>query len=681
MSLLNHLWQSTLFALAVGLAAAALRRQSAGLRHGLWLAASAKFLIPFAILQAIGARLAPAVPPALIRAPLEPRLLQGAVEPFPESPVSTPPTAAGHVPLAIDPGPILLGVWALGSAVVLCIWLCRWLKVRRIIGSSVPVDRPALAPIRCSASLLEPVLAGIWRPVLLIPEGLFDHLQPSQIEAVLAHETCHLRRRDNLTASAHMLVEALFWFYPPVWWIGGRLLVERERACDEAVIRAGHDREVYARGIVEVCRLYVRSPLASMAGAAGSKLEQRLEDIMTSPPAFPLPLALKALLGAAGVGAFASPLALGLLTAPAEPSRPTVATQGRTAAAVTSAMIASLSPEDLDRRRLEQLRPRRVVPFVPAHFDRYIGYYELGPDAALTVFRVGEEFFVKRTGQGPLEVFPESEAKFFATAIAAQFSFTGDDQGKATSLVLHQDGRERLAPRISEAKARAFAEEVERRVAGNVPSPGTQAFLRRYLESEEAGSPDYSGMEPELAQSARAQQQWFANKVRTWGALQSIRFNGATAQGADTYTVTFRNARAPFVVAPLDENGKVSGLSFTPPAASPSVGPETVRRIRDNRPGPGAEAAVRKWLAALEAGRPNYEDMAPSLADIARLQWPRDSRRIKAFGPLKRVRFVRVTPQGRDVYEADFQNNRIEVTIGPLDADGKVSDRSWQFLP
>ena len=59
-----------------------------------------------------------------------------------------------------------------------------------------------------------------------------------------------------------MLVEAMFWFHPLVWWIGARLVEERERACDEEVLSLGSEPRVYAEGILNVCKLYVESPLA-----------------------------------------------------------------------------------------------------------------------------------------------------------------------------------------------------------------------------------------------------------------------------------------------------------------------------------------------------------------------------------------------------------------------------------
>jgi hypothetical protein len=115
-----------------------------------------------------------------------------------------------------------------------------------------------------------------------------------------------------------MLVEALFWFHPMVWWIGGRLVDERERACDEAVVRAGHDPAVYAESLLECCRLFLQSPLRCVAGASGSNLSSRVERIMITPSRSSLSRSGRAMLVGAGVCALASPVAAGWLTSPAE---------------------------------------------------------------------------------------------------------------------------------------------------------------------------------------------------------------------------------------------------------------------------------------------------------------------------------------------------------------------------
>ncbi len=63
-----------------------------------------------------------------------------------------------------------------------------------------------------------------------------------------------------------MFVETVFWFHPLVWWIGKRMVEERERACDEEVLRLGNEPRVYAEGILNVCKLYMESPLACVSG-------------------------------------------------------------------------------------------------------------------------------------------------------------------------------------------------------------------------------------------------------------------------------------------------------------------------------------------------------------------------------------------------------------------------------
>jgi beta-lactamase regulating signal transducer with metallopeptidase domain len=80
-------------------------------------------------------------------------------------------------------------------------------------------------------------------------------------------ELCHVRYRDNLTAAIHMFVETVFWFHPLVWWMGMRMVRERERACDEEVLRRGSEPRVYAEGILSVCELYVESPWRARPGS------------------------------------------------------------------------------------------------------------------------------------------------------------------------------------------------------------------------------------------------------------------------------------------------------------------------------------------------------------------------------------------------------------------------------
>ncbi len=163
---------------------------------------------------------------------------------------------------------------------------------------------------------MEPGIFGIIRPVLSWPAGISAHLDGAHLEAVLAHEVWHVRRRDNLAAAVHMLVEALFWFHPLVWWLGARLIEERERACDEAVLALGGEPQVYAESILKTCQFCLESPLACVSGITGAELKQRIVRIMTRGGAGKLSLSKKLILTIAGVAVVTGPTIFGLLNAP-----------------------------------------------------------------------------------------------------------------------------------------------------------------------------------------------------------------------------------------------------------------------------------------------------------------------------------------------------------------------------
>lgn len=310
----NHLWQSTLIAIALGLVALVLRDDRASARYWLWFAASAKFLIPFSMVVAVGSQFGPHAA-SRITAPAAAAM--GTVsQPFAGSaPSARAATPAPHA--AENPIPeILVAVWAGGLLCVLAYWWKRSCAIRSAIRQAQPLDLGEGRRALRSPAVLEPGVFGMVRQVLLLPEEIDKLLTREQLRSVLAHEDCHIRRRDNLTAAIHMGVEALFWFHPLVWWIGARLVEERERACDEEVLRQGNDPAVYAEAILRVCELYVESPLPCVAGITGSSLKRRVEDILENRGFGRLSFAKKALLGVVSSTAVVIPVVLGVMNAP-----------------------------------------------------------------------------------------------------------------------------------------------------------------------------------------------------------------------------------------------------------------------------------------------------------------------------------------------------------------------------
>ena len=244
--------------------------------------------------------------------------------------------------------PKVIGVlWFCGRAGVLFVWCVRWQRIRAALRAGSPL--PLEVPIRVisSPTLLEPGLFGIFRPVLLLPDGIADRFDAAQFQAILAHELCHLRRRDNLAAATHMLVEAIFWFHPLVWWIGARLIEERERACDEEVLQQGTQPEVYAEGILRVCKSYLESPLSCSSGVTGADLKQRIEAIMTHRILPRLTLTRKLLLASVGIVAVVGPIVLGIVNSP--PVRAQVKTDGSASLRFEASSIKPAKPDPYNR--------------------------------------------------------------------------------------------------------------------------------------------------------------------------------------------------------------------------------------------------------------------------------------------------------------------------------------------
>jgi bla regulator protein BlaR1 len=311
-ALTNHLWQSTLFGLAVSLLTLAFRNSRAQVRFWLWFSASLKFLLPFSLLLNLGSHLAwtPAAPAEAPHAGSV-AMLQIA-EPLPESlPLTAPP------PVRRSRIPILaLSIWACGFLYVVLIRFRDYRQIRGAVRASRQVQLSVPVEVRSSPGVLEPGVFGLFRPVLLLPADIMKRLTPAQFDAVVAHEICHIRRRDNLTASIHMSVEALFWFHPMLWWIGARMIEERERACDEAVLSLGSEPREYAEGILSVCKSYLESPLRSFSGVTGSDLKKRVHAILTGRIAGELSSAKKALLAFVATLALSAPLIVGAIDAP-----------------------------------------------------------------------------------------------------------------------------------------------------------------------------------------------------------------------------------------------------------------------------------------------------------------------------------------------------------------------------
>ena len=138
-----------------------------------------------------------------------------------------------------------------------------------------PLLRQADAPV--------PMTWGDRHSVILLPAEA--HTWPSdRLQAVLLHETAHIRRRDWLSHRFADMVCALYWFHPLVWLTARRLRAESEIACDDLVLTSGIAAPDYARHLLAVARTLrpaaAALPRTAIAMARTAQIEGRLKMIL-----------------------------------------------------------------------------------------------------------------------------------------------------------------------------------------------------------------------------------------------------------------------------------------------------------------------------------------------------------------------------------------------------------------
>jgi len=123
-----------------------------------------------------------------------------------------------------------------------------------------------------STGIAAPMSLGFLHPAILIPQTLLDTLSNAELEHVVLHELAHLRRRDDWTNLAQKLITAMLPIQPAIYWIGHRMSIEREMACDDWVIATTGTTKPYAASLTKVAELtqWRRADILA-AGATGNR--------------------------------------------------------------------------------------------------------------------------------------------------------------------------------------------------------------------------------------------------------------------------------------------------------------------------------------------------------------------------------------------------------------------------
>jgi peptidoglycan/xylan/chitin deacetylase (PgdA/CDA1 family) len=138
----------------------------------------------------------------------------------------------------------------------------------------------------CESLLVEvPTVIGWLRPVILVPVSLLTALQAQHIEALLAHELAHIRRRDYLVNLLQTALEILLFYHPAVWWVSRRMRIEREHCCDDLAVAACGDPLGYARALTTLEQLRGRGAEQFAMAASGGSLLKRVRRLVETPKA------------------------------------------------------------------------------------------------------------------------------------------------------------------------------------------------------------------------------------------------------------------------------------------------------------------------------------------------------------------------------------------------------------
>ena len=209
---------------------------------------------------------------------------------------------------AADSGPVILvpGSWALYlfcmwvviaigalARVALGLWQIRWMREKcseMDVACLDPLLQQVVADMSrrpvglyVSQSLRVPMATGFFKPMIVIPAWAMRELSTDELRVVLLHEAAHLRRWDDWTNLAQKVLRAVFFFHPLVWWIEGRLALEREMACDDLVVAQTSSPRAYAQCLVALAERSLGRRNLAFAQAAVNRMRHtslRIQQIL-----------------------------------------------------------------------------------------------------------------------------------------------------------------------------------------------------------------------------------------------------------------------------------------------------------------------------------------------------------------------------------------------------------------
>ncbi|MCA9065398.1 MAG: M56 family metallopeptidase [Planctomycetaceae bacterium] len=198
----------------------------------------------------------------------------------------------------------LLGIWGAGAIVLSAVVVRSQLRMSQLVAASAgsEPDASLLAVVSQTAekmglhrvprvylmdAAISPTVRGVLRPQLLLPGELLKSVTDSQLRMIVSHELTHLRRNDLLAGWFQAIVQIIWWFHPAVWVASRCCSEERERCCDDAVLRLTKAPSAdYAQCLLDAARMFPLRQVRWDPAAAGmsgvSSMRRRMHSILRS---------------------------------------------------------------------------------------------------------------------------------------------------------------------------------------------------------------------------------------------------------------------------------------------------------------------------------------------------------------------------------------------------------------
>ncbi len=297
--LIETAWQSAALVVLVWVMQMLLRRWlSPAWRCGLWAVVAIRLVMPvlpasgvsvYGLLGRHGSEVEQSVPVVVASVP---RIEVRFAAPEVIRPVE-PPAIRAHVYANAPAGPtwesLLVMVWLCVAGVLLVRQLAQAMALRRLRRCAVPCDIACAVAVLESDRIRTPALAGLLRPDILLPRGTVERLSQDQLGLVLEHELTHLKRADHWGHAAASVLQAMHWFNPFVHFAVSRYRLERELACDRAVLDAQRipgRRATYGKTLLDLATWTPPGrQFAAVAMAEGARhLKMRIREIAADRP-------------------------------------------------------------------------------------------------------------------------------------------------------------------------------------------------------------------------------------------------------------------------------------------------------------------------------------------------------------------------------------------------------------